>query len=70
MAEQGIKFTILAPHQAKRIKQGDQDMFGGMCPVAKVDPRVPYRCHLPSGRKISIFFYDGRLPWVSLLKDC
>jgi alpha-amylase/alpha-mannosidase (GH57 family) len=43
MAEQGIKFTILAPHQA----------------AAKVDPRVPYRCHLPSGRQICIFFYDG-----------
>ena len=27
--------------------------------VAKIDPRVPYRCYLPSGRQISIFFYDG-----------
>ena len=43
MAEQGIKFTVLAPHQAK----------------GRVDPHVPYRCHLPSGRKICIFFYDG-----------
>ena len=24
MAEQGIKFTVLAPHQAKRTKQGEQ----------------------------------------------
>jgi len=47
MAEQGIKFTVLAPHQAKPVKQ------------SKIDPRVPYRCHLPSGRQIVIFFYDG-----------
>ena len=59
MAEQGIKFTVLAPHQAKRIKQGDQEMLWRDVSVAKVDPRVPYRCYLPSGRQISIFFYDG-----------
>jgi len=59
MAELGIKFTILAPHQAQRIKQGDQDMLWRDVSVAKVDPRVPYRCYLPSGRQISIFFYDG-----------
>jgi len=45
MAEQGIKFTVLAPHQARR----------------HVDTRMPYRCHLPSGRQICIFFYDGPL---------
>jgi len=45
MAEQGIKFTVLAPHQAR----------------GRVDPHVPYRCHLPSGRKMCIFFYDGSI---------
>jgi len=59
MAEQGIKFTILAPHQAKRIKLGDQEMLWRDVAVARVDPRVPYRCQLPSGRQICIFFYDG-----------
>jgi len=59
MAEQGIKFTVLAPHQAKRIKHSDQEMLWRDVSVAKVDPRAPYRCHLPSGRNISIFFYDG-----------
>jgi alpha-amylase/alpha-mannosidase (GH57 family) len=58
MAEQGIKFTTLASHQAKRVrKSGSQpwlDVAG-----SKVDPRVPYSCHLPSGRQICIFFYDG-----------
>ena len=59
MAEQGIKFTVLAPHQAKRIKEGGQEMLWHDVSVAKVDTRVPYRCYLPSGRQISIFFYDG-----------
>ncbi len=58
MAEQGIKFTILAPHQARRIKQSDQEMLWHDVSVGKVDPRVPYLCNLPSGRKICIFFYD------------
>jgi alpha-amylase/alpha-mannosidase (GH57 family) len=59
MAQEGIKFTVLAPHQAKRIKQGGQEMLWQDVSAAKVDPRVPYRCYLPSGRQICIFFYDG-----------
>jgi len=43
LAAEGIRFTILEPHQAKTI----------------VDPTLPYRCKLPSGRSIAIFFYDG-----------
>lgn len=58
MAELGIKFTILAPSQARRIhimkEQGWYDVYGG-----KIDPRHPYVCKLPSGRSIAIFFYDG-----------
>ena len=57
MAEQGIKFTILAPHQAKRVRKiGEKtwkDVGGG-----KIDPKMPYLCRLPSGRAISVFFYD------------
>ena len=59
MAEQGIKFTVLAPHQAKRIKHSNQEMLWHDVSGAKIDPRVPYRCYLPSGRQIAIFFYDG-----------
>lgn len=58
MAESGIKFTILAPHQAKRVKRISApdwvDVSG-----QRVDPKKPYLCHLPSGRSIAIFFYDG-----------
>ncbi len=45
MAEQGIKFTVLAPHQAG--------------PSSRAGTHMPYRCRLPSGRQIAIFFYDG-----------
>lgn len=58
MAEHGIKFTILAPHQAKRVRKIDStdwhDVSG-----QRVDPKKPYFCKLPSGKTIAIFFYDG-----------
>jgi alpha-amylase/alpha-mannosidase (GH57 family) len=58
MTEFGIKFTILAAGQAKRVRKiGDKkwkDVSG-----EKIDPKMPYLCHLPSGRTIVLFFYDG-----------
>ncbi len=57
LADSGIAFTILAPHQASRVRPvGEtawQDLPGG------VDPTTPYAVHLPSGRSIAVFFYDG-----------
>ncbi len=58
MGKMGIRFTILAPHQAARVrKKGSrdwQDVSGG-----RIDPTMPYEVRLPSGRKICLFFYDG-----------
>jgi alpha-amylase/alpha-mannosidase (GH57 family) len=58
LSEQGIRFTILAPRQAKRErrmgKKEWRDVSGG-----RIDPTRPYVQNLPSGRKIVIFFYDG-----------
>ncbi len=58
MAEQGIEFTILEPHQAKRVRKigGSKwsDVSGG-----RIDPRKLYLCRLPSGKTIHLFFYDG-----------
>ncbi|MGH7824784.1 MAG: DUF3536 domain-containing protein [Candidatus Binatia bacterium] len=58
LAELGIRFTILAPHQAARVRRigrlGWRDVSGG-----SIDPTRAYEQHLPSGRKISLFFYDG-----------
>jgi alpha-amylase/alpha-mannosidase (GH57 family) len=58
LAEQEIRFTILAPHQASRVRpigSGKwRDVSGG-----KIDPTMAYALRLPSGRKIVLFFYDG-----------
>ncbi len=54
LAENNIDFTILAPYQAKAFRKiGDADW------LVDADPRRPYRCNLPSGKSIVLFFYDG-----------
>ncbi|MFD2518724.1 DUF3536 domain-containing protein [Salinimicrobium flavum] len=58
LAKHGIKFTILSPYQAKRVRKiGTREWTDAS--GAKVDPRKAYTCKLPSGNKISLFFYDG-----------
>jgi alpha-amylase/alpha-mannosidase (GH57 family) len=58
LAEFGIGFTILAPHQASQVRPlgGDEwkDVSG-----ANIDPTRAYSLSLDSGRNIAIFFYDG-----------
>lgn len=58
LAEAGIRFTVLAPHQAGRLRRlGDahwHDVSGG-----RIDPTRPYLVMLPGGRHIAVFFYDG-----------
>jgi alpha-amylase/alpha-mannosidase (GH57 family) len=60
IAQHEIGFTILSPSQARRVRsiQGDkwQDVGGG-----KIDPGMPYRAVLPSGRVVDLFFYDGAI---------
>jgi len=63
LAEAGILFTILEPHQAARVrpkggkgKEDWKDVGGG-----RIDPSVPYEVKLPSGRPFAIFFYDGAI---------
>jgi hypothetical protein len=58
LAAQGIKFTILAPRQAKRVRrQGSRswkDVSGD-----RIDPSRAYQVKLPSKKTIAVFFYDG-----------
>ena len=59
LAAEGIAFTILAPSQAAAVREpssGWMDVEGG-----GIDPREAYRVPLPSGRTVSVFFYDGGL---------
>lgn len=58
-AEQGIRFVVLAPHQALRVRplNGNapwSDVTGG-----RIDPTCAYLVRLASGRSLSAFFYDG-----------
>jgi alpha-amylase/alpha-mannosidase (GH57 family) len=61
LAEHGIKFTILSPFQASRVRSLEENSEWQDASGAHVDPSVPYRVKLPSGRSIAVFFYDGAI---------
>lgn len=57
LADEGVAFTILAPHQAAHVRAPGrpwEDASGG-----RIDPRRAYRVELSGGRQIALFFYDG-----------
>ena len=58
LAEVGIKFVVLAPRQASRVRKiglrAWKDISG-----ERIDPTRPYLVRLPSRRKLALFFYDG-----------
>jgi alpha-amylase/alpha-mannosidase (GH57 family) len=68
LIDEEIRFIVLAPSQAERcrpfsLQDDDPDAaseikwyeVGG----GQIDPTRPYRCFIPDGRYIDIFFYDG-----------
>lgn len=63
LADENIRFIVLAPSQAERCRVSPSDEepvtqwheVGG----GQIDPTRPYRCFLADGRYIDIFFYDG-----------
>lgn len=59
LAENNIKFTILGPHQASKIRKIGEEEWIDVA-NGKIDPRRAYICNLPSGKEISLFFYDKR----------
>jgi len=59
LAANGIKFTVLAPRQARRFRLLDGTAGWHDCDGGRIDPTSPYFCSLPSGKSIVIFFYDG-----------
>ncbi|NQW22670.1 MAG: DUF3536 domain-containing protein [SAR202 cluster bacterium] len=60
LAELGIRFTVLSPFQAQRVRAKEsenwQDVTGG-----RIDPTSAYTLNLPSGRTIDLFFYDDSI---------
>ena len=73
LAELGMKFTILAPRQASRIKKTMQGSRWHEVGDGRIDPTRVYLCVLPSGKTINLFFYDGpisqELAFAGLLKN-
>jgi len=63
MAQEGIRFTLLAPHQCKRIRPlkdvGDAQEAWVDTPGAGVDTTHPYLVRFASGASIAVFFYNG-----------
>jgi alpha-amylase/alpha-mannosidase (GH57 family) len=68
MAAAGVRFTVLAPHQASRVRQKGrrqwQDVSG-----QHIDPTRAYALKLPSGKKIALFFYDGPISKAVAFED-
>jgi alpha-amylase/alpha-mannosidase (GH57 family) len=58
MEEMGIRFTVLSPYQASRVRtpgsRNWKDAGGG-----RIDPSTAYRVNLRGGRYMNVFFYDG-----------
>jgi len=64
LAENGIKFTVLAPHQCKRIRPLKLDADKKEAewidtPGQSVDTTHPYLVRFKSGASLVVFFYNG-----------
>lgn len=63
LADENIRFIVLAPSQAERcrVSPSDEEPVTQWYEVGggQIDPTRPYRCFLADGRYIDIFFYDG-----------
>ena len=57
LAEAGVRFTILAPSQARRVRTADDAEWRDT--NGDIDPSRPYLWRGPGGHELAIFFYDG-----------
>jgi alpha-amylase/alpha-mannosidase (GH57 family) len=68
LARNGIRFTVLAPYQARRAralgKRAWRDVGGG-----RIDPSRPYQIVLGTGRTLGLFFYDGPISRAVAFED-
>ncbi len=60
LVKHGIKFTVLAPRQAKAIRKLSDTKWSDVT-TESLDTRRPYTCKLPSGKNIALYFYDGQI---------
>jgi alpha-amylase/alpha-mannosidase (GH57 family) len=63
LSRAGVRFTLLEPHQARRVRpkgaRGEEEWRD--VGEGRIDPSVPYEVKLPSGRRIAVFFYHGAI---------
>jgi alpha-amylase/alpha-mannosidase (GH57 family) len=73
LAQEGIKFTVLAPRQCQRVRPLAENKAAAKAakgdaatppewiptPNASVDPTHPYLVRFPQGPPLAVFFYDG-----------
>jgi alpha-amylase/alpha-mannosidase (GH57 family) len=59
MAQEGIRFTVLAPNQCKRVRALRDLASWNDTPNASVDTTRPYLVRFASGLSIAVFFYNG-----------
>ena len=68
LAELGIKFTILSPYQAGRVRplggRAWRKVDGG-----RIDPSMAYAVRVPSGQTMNVFFYDGPISRAIAFED-
>ena len=60
LASHGIRFTILAPKQAARVRPLGGSSWHDLG-AGKIDPGQAYLLRLDGGREMRLFFYDGSL---------
>ncbi len=58
LADHNIKFTILAPRQAKAVRKIGAEEWKEVNDRS-VNTRKVYQCNLSGGKSIALFFYDG-----------
>ena len=74
LVENGIKFTILSPYQAQRIRKYGEENWQDVS-WGNIDPARSYRYYIKSApdKYIDLFFYDGAISksvaFDELLKD-
>ena len=56
--EQGLRFTILAPRQARRVRALGAINWREVS-EGSIDPTMPYQVRLPCGGEMAVFFYNG-----------
>jgi alpha-amylase/alpha-mannosidase (GH57 family) len=67
LAEAGVKFTVLAPHQARRVRKIGTEAWEDV--GDRLDPSRPYLWRGPRDLTLALFFYDGPISRAIAFED-